>query len=295
MTTTPREPSRLPLRGTIAAIGTIGALSLLLSFRGGPLAPGDPAVAADDSRPESSEGPVVGSNSGAGSAVALTQPRWVTGEPMPTRWGAVQVRVTLAGGDISDVVALALPDGDRHSAYISEYVEPILRQEAIAADSAAVAVVSGATYTSEAYARSLQSALDQAGHGGADAGSDPDPVVEPETAAGASPDVDAGDLAEVAAPAAGEAVTVAGEAVGIRWGDVQVAVTVEGSDIVAVETLDIPSGDLRSRRINADAEPLLREEAIALDSADVSVVSGATYTSRAYAASLQSALDQLGL
>jgi uncharacterized protein with FMN-binding domain len=53
-------------------------------------------------------------------------------------------------------------------------------------------------------------------------------------------------------------------------------------------------GDQRSQRINSAAEPVLREEAIATDSADVSVVSGATYTSRAYAHSLQSALDRLG-
>jgi uncharacterized protein with FMN-binding domain len=57
----------------------------------------------------------------------------------------------------------------------------------------------------------------------------------------------------------------------------------------------MPTGDQRSARINTSAEPILREEAIATDSADVSVVSGATYTSEAYAASLQSALDQLGL
>ena len=52
--------------------------------------------------------------------------------------------------------------------------------------------------------------------------------------------------------------------------------------------------DRKSERINTTAEPILREEAITNDTADVAVVSGATYTSRAYAASLQSALDQLG-
>ena len=66
-------------------------------------------------------------------------------------------------------------------------------------------------------------------------------------------------------------------------------------ELVGVETLAVPLDDRRSQRINATAEPILREEAIASDSADVSVVSGATYTSEAYAASLQSALDQLGM
>jgi uncharacterized protein with FMN-binding domain len=54
-----------------------------------------------------------------------------------------------------------MPDGDRRSASISQQVEPILREYALAADSADIDVVSGATYTSRAYAYSLQSALDQ--------------------------------------------------------------------------------------------------------------------------------------
>jgi uncharacterized protein with FMN-binding domain len=80
----------------------------------------------------------------------------------------------------------------------------------------------------------------------------------------------------------------------IRWGDVQVAVTVQGDDILDVETLAVPTDDRKSQRINSRAVPMLREEAIAIDSSDVAVVSGATYTSEAYAGSLQSALDQLG-
>ena len=71
-------------------------------------------------------------------------------------------------------------------------------------------------------------------------------------------------------------------------------VTVHGDDILEVETLAIPTDDRKSQRINSRAEPILREEAIAIDSSDVAVVSGATYTSEAYAGSLQSALDQLG-
>jgi uncharacterized protein with FMN-binding domain len=202
----------------------------------------------------------------------------------------VQVAVTLEGGDVGDVVVLALPGGDRHSAAISDYVAPILREEAIATGSADVSVISGATYTCEAYATSLQSALDQAA--GADAAG---PVKPPTADAAASADPQAGHDASPMPTADGETVTATGEAVAIRWGDVQVAVTVQGRDVIDVETLAMPTGDQRSARINTSAEPILREEAIATDSADVSVVSGATYTSEAYAASLQSALDQLGL
>ena len=69
--------------------------------------------------------------------------------------------MTLEGDQIVDVQALQLPDGDRRSASISQQVEPMLRESALAVDSADIDIVSGATYTSLAYAYSLQSALDQ--------------------------------------------------------------------------------------------------------------------------------------
>ena len=70
----------------------------------------------------------------------------------------------VAGGKVSDVVALQLPTG-RRSGQISHSAEPILHDEALQAQSAKIDLVSGATYTSDAYAQSLQAALDQAGVG----------------------------------------------------------------------------------------------------------------------------------
>ena len=81
---------------------------------------------------------------------------------MSTRYGDVQVQVTISGGAITDVTALQLPSGDGHSSRISEAVEPMLRSEALQAQSASIDLVSGATYTSTAYRESLQSALDAA-------------------------------------------------------------------------------------------------------------------------------------
>lgn len=284
MNTEPREPSRLPIRGTIATVGTVGALALLLSFRGGPLAPGDPVIAAVEPEPEVADELIPDAITETSSAEAAAGSVTIAGEFVATRWGDVQVEVTLDGADVTEVVALVLPADDHHSADISDYVEPILREEAITYDSADVSVISGATYTCEAYAESLQSALDQAGMVGA-----PATVMQPEPEVAAAKPVDVvADAAE-----AGDVMSATGEAISIRWGEVQVAVTVQGDDIIAVETLAIPMDDRKSERINAQAEPALREEAIASDSADVSVVSGATYTSKAYAASLQSALDQL--
>jgi uncharacterized protein with FMN-binding domain len=108
-----------------------------------------------------------GANGGAGSGpsggTAQTQDRTVTGPVVSTRFGTVQVAITVEGGQITDVTALQLPSGDRHSASISSRVEPTLRSQALTAQSAAIDGVSGATYTSDAYARSLQAALDSAG------------------------------------------------------------------------------------------------------------------------------------
>ncbi|MCU1478161.1 MAG: FMN-binding protein [Subtercola sp.] len=86
-----------------------------------------------------------------------------TGSVASTRYGNVQVQITVSGGKISDVTALQLTNDDSRSAQISNRAAPILRQEVLAAQSANVDSVSGATYTSDGYLKSLQSALDQAG------------------------------------------------------------------------------------------------------------------------------------
>ena len=292
MKTEPREPSRLPVRGTIATIGTAGALTLLLSFQGGPLAPSDSATAADELI--ATDDLITSDGTTATAADATIEPLTLTGDAVSTRWGDVQVEVTLEGGDIVEVVALQLPESDRHTIAISEEVEPTLREEAIASDSASgLSVISGATYTSEAYAASLQSALDQADVAVADApaAGAPDATESEDVAPGSEVEITDG---VASMPASDEVRTATGDVVSIRWGDVQVAVTVQGDDILEVETLAIPTDDRKSQRINSRAEPILREEAITMDSSDVSVVSGATYTSEAYAGSLQSALDQLG-
>lgn len=86
-----------------------------------------------------------------------------TGTSVQTRFGNVQVSVTIAGGLITDVTALQLTDDDGRSVQISNRAAPILREEVIAAQSANVSNVSGATYTTQAYLSSVQSALDRAG------------------------------------------------------------------------------------------------------------------------------------
>jgi uncharacterized protein with FMN-binding domain len=86
-----------------------------------------------------------------------------TGSSVDTRFGSVQVAVTLSSGAITDVTALHLTDAEGRSVQISNEAAPILQQEVLASQSASVSNVSGATYTSDAYLQSVQSALDQAG------------------------------------------------------------------------------------------------------------------------------------
>jgi uncharacterized protein with FMN-binding domain len=85
-----------------------------------------------------------------------------TGQDVPNRFGDVQVQVIISNGRITDVSALQLPYDRARSAYISQVAGPMLRDEALQAQSARIDVISGATYTSDSYAQSLETALQQA-------------------------------------------------------------------------------------------------------------------------------------
>lgn len=85
-----------------------------------------------------------------------------TGQDVPNRFGDVQVQVFISNGRITDVKALQLPYDRARSAYISQVAGPMLRDEALQAQSARIDIISGATYTSDSYAQSLETALQQA-------------------------------------------------------------------------------------------------------------------------------------
>lgn len=100
-----------------------------------------------------------GSSSGSSSAAARTY----TGTAASTRYGPVQVKITATGGKVTAVDVLQSPDGNPRDTQINDRALPVLIQETISAQSAKIDMVSGATYTSDGYVTSLQSALDQAG------------------------------------------------------------------------------------------------------------------------------------
>ena len=84
------------------------------------------------------------------------------GSTVQTQFGPVQVEIVVSKGTITDVKALQLTNRGGRSVQISNYAAPILRKEALAAQSANISSVGGATYTSDGYVTSLQSALDKA-------------------------------------------------------------------------------------------------------------------------------------
>ena len=97
--------------------------------------------------------------SGSSSASSST----VTGDVAQTRWGPVQVQLDVSGSTITDVTILQYPDSNGRDVEIASYSLPQLIQETLDAQGDSISMVSGATYTSQGYLQSLQSALDQAG------------------------------------------------------------------------------------------------------------------------------------
>lgn len=91
-----------------------------------------------------------------------------------------------------------------------------------------------------------------------------------------------------------QAGTVTGEEAQTQWGPVQVAVTVAGGRVSDVRVVEYPDDNPRDAEINSYALPILIDETIQAQSADIDMVSGATVTSEGYVQSLQSALDKAG-
>lgn len=153
-------------RALLAVVATAIGLALLLSFKPHDLAATaqPPAAVATppstepepESEPESEPGPST-------TAPAPAKHHTVTGDVVDTRWGPVQVAIKVANARISDVQVLRSPDGNRRDIEINQAALPILTQETLSAQSAEIDMVSGATYTSDGYIRSLQSAIDRAG------------------------------------------------------------------------------------------------------------------------------------
>src|SRR3954452_11965090 len=139
---------------TAAAAG--GNSSASTPYSGSTTASGATSAPTTGSSSSSSSSSVA---STTGSATSATVP----GTVADTRWGPVQVQITVADGSITDVAVVQYPNGNGKDQEINARALPILIQETLKAQSASIDMVSGATYTSDGYVTSLQSALDQAG------------------------------------------------------------------------------------------------------------------------------------
>jgi uncharacterized protein with FMN-binding domain len=164
---------RAPIVLTATIVGTAGVLlfkplpvSSLTSSSSATGASTGSSTSSDDgsSSSSASTGTTPSSSASASSSSAKTGSTTATGALETDRYGNTQVKVTITNGKIAEVTVLAYNDGDPRSAEISQQAIPILRQEVLSKQTAAVAAVSGATYTSNAYEASLQSALDKAGY-----------------------------------------------------------------------------------------------------------------------------------
>ena len=137
-------------RAVLAGAATVSGIVLLLSLK--PASDPGSAQAAGGQLPPAAAGQAPqGGVNGA-----------VTGDAAQTQYGAVQVRLTMNNGKITQAEAVQAPKGGRSDQITSTSV-PRLNQAAVAAGNAQIDAVSGATYTSAGYKQSLQSALDQAG------------------------------------------------------------------------------------------------------------------------------------
>ena len=104
-----------------------------------------------------------GGSTGNSNSNTTTSSSTVTGDVAQTRWGPVQVELTVQAGSVTEVRVLQYPTGNSTDEQINSYALPVLIQETLDSQSANIDMVSGATVTSVGYQQSLQSALDQAG------------------------------------------------------------------------------------------------------------------------------------
>lgn len=139
-------------RIALAVMGTVSSLVMLFSYhtstnsQAATTTAGSSGTASDSSTSS-------GSSSTSGT---------YTGDAVSTRWGTVQVRITVGNGKITKSEAIQYPNNNPRDQEINAYAVPVLNQEAVEQQSASIDAVSGATVTSDGYVESLQSAIDQA-------------------------------------------------------------------------------------------------------------------------------------
>ncbi|MFD8302513.1 FMN-binding protein [Streptomyces sp. NPDC059690] len=269
-------------RVVLATAATVSGVVLLLSLKPASDPNAQAAGAAPQQTQAAQESPQGGSSATGNGTI--------DGSVVQTEYGNVQVRLTVANGKITKAEAIQAPKGGTSDQKTALSI-PKLTQETVAAQSAAIDSVSGATYTSNGYKQSLQSALDKmkASPGSSRSGASPSQGAGSPSQGGGSGSQAGGSGSSGAA----RTKTVTGAVAQTQYGPVQVRITVSNGKITKAEAVQAPKGGLSDQK-TALSIPKLNQEAVAAGSAKIDSVSGATYTSGGYKQSLQSALDQAG-
>jgi uncharacterized protein with FMN-binding domain len=153
-------------RGPIVIGATVAGTAGVLAFHAqAPTVPTATAAAVAMTSAATTPTTTSGTSTSSGSSTAAGT---ATGAAIDTQYGAAQVRVTVRNGTIVKLEALQLQGNDPRSVQISGSAAPVLQEEVLAKQTAAVDAVSGATFTSASYMQSVQSALDKLGFKAAD-------------------------------------------------------------------------------------------------------------------------------
>lgn len=141
-------------RVAIIATGTIGGVIAIVAYHPPQLSPVSTIGVVSPTPSATKPTPAKPQSSASGV---------ITGDTAQTQWGPVQVQITVSSGQITAAKALQFPNGDRRSQSISQQAIPYLIQQTLSTSSANVQGVSGASYTSDGWRRSLASARSKAG------------------------------------------------------------------------------------------------------------------------------------
>jgi uncharacterized protein with FMN-binding domain len=168
----------MPIRAAVTLAATAIGVVLLFSFRTPPaaaiatLSPSSTSSSTSTPSPTAtpSGAPPSGGASPTPTATATATPRPAsglksgsfTGQSYANPYGNVQVQVVISGGKITSVKTIQYPNGHQQSVFINSQALPLLEQEVLQAQSARINIIGGATFTSQGYAQSVQSALDAA-------------------------------------------------------------------------------------------------------------------------------------
>ena len=149
-------------RAVIATAGTVVGLVVLLGYRSEGAVKGEKVNAGSGTSTSASAGTGSVTGTTVPTAGSSSSDHTYTGQDVFYRYGDIEVAGTLSG---SRIVTVSVPQNDASSPYsqtVNSAAVPVLVKEAVAAQGGSCDVVSGATFTSDAFAQSLQSALDKA-------------------------------------------------------------------------------------------------------------------------------------